>query len=114
MDKLALWIGYVKAVNYDNKLSWFRKEGDNLILIDTVKMYNPKVKPLQFMELMSYAIEKGVSIRIEKENNKTSKYINKIATVEIGGVIITEKAMSFQHAVVQCLMTYVKNIDRYK
>jgi len=113
MDELAQWMGLTKAVNYTGKMAWFRKTKTGLRYICDVKDFDPKKDPLILMELIDITIQNGADITLHKKFNKTSRYMNVEAVLEISGQIHRAIGMNIQTAAVNCISRYVNNLKHH-
>jgi hypothetical protein len=107
-------MGLVKAVNYTNKMAWFRETRGELRFICHVKDFDPRTSALTYIDLVDVAIQRGAEITVHRKAEKNSKYVNIEAVMEISGQIHRAIGMSVQTATVNCITGYVEKLTHDK
>lgn len=113
MKELAIWMGYIEGMNYTGKMAYFKRiKYTKMVLVSHINEYHPGRNVKQFTPLMERLIKIGARITVEKVWNRTSQYINVEAVVEIDHKIITAMGMTYQGAIVNAVVKYVKSINQ--
>lgn len=103
MDDLAKWMGLTKAVNYDGKEAYFKKQKNVLKFVCYCKQFDPRKNPLIFSDLMTMLIEQGHNIHYDMKPIRTSRYFNIEAVIGYRGKAYVGKGTNIAGAFTQAL-----------